>query len=208
MEGPTPAELRELYADLYRQMHGTEIDHGLGNIQVYMGGREKLTFRDETWYFEWMGLQFGADGSILENNDWVYHVRWHEVLQIDYFHGMSSMYGHAMCQLIRDEADVVAPFMVPIPKLGQKRLCGIINRRIATIQRAWRRWWKEQHHKDIIGLAFFFVDLYAKCRREGLVLPSLDYERKLAARKYGGAHKERRRVQRMINHYERVHGPW
>ena len=109
---------------------------------------------------------------------------------------------------MEDEDDVVAPFMIPSPRARQEHLCGIVNRRIATIQRAWRRWWKEQHHKDIIGLAFFFVDLYAKCRREGLVLPSLDYERKLAARQYGGAHKERRRIQRMINHYERVHGPW
>ena len=180
----------------------------LNNRITYICGREELSIADERKYSDKKWLQFGPDFSILRDGDWVYHVRWHEVLQIDYFHGMSSMYGHAICQTIEDEDDVVAPFMVPIPKWGQKRLCGIINRRIATIQRAWRRWWKEQHHKDIIGLAFFFVDLYAKCRREGLVLPSLDYERKLAARKYGGAHKERRRIQRMINHYERVHGPW
>ena len=202
MAWPTPAELREMYADLHRVVLGTEIDTRVGNMQPFVGGREKLTFRDEAWYSERRWLQFGADGSILQDDDWVFHVRWNEVIQIDYFDGMSALCGHAVCQLKEDEWDTYAPLMVRLPRPGETYLCGIINRRIRTIQRAWRQRWKARHHEDIIDLARFFVDLYARCREDGIILPSLDYEDKLAKRKYGSPWKEMRARQRQRARYE------
>ena len=85
----------------------------------YIRGRAELSIEDEREYYK-KNVQFGPDGSILRDGDWVYHVRWHEVLQIDYFHGMSSMYGRAICQTMEDEDDVVAPFYGTHPKMGAK----------------------------------------------------------------------------------------
>ena len=81
---------------------------------------------------------------------------------------------------------------------------GNLTRRIIAIQRLWRRTWKYRHHNDLIELAFYFRELYAKSRREGIIIPSLDYDQKVAARRYGGARKHHRAFRRKAAHRARL----
>ena len=103
-------------------------------LSGYMHGRETLTHEMVRHLFYKKHIQLGPDWSIVDDRDWVYHVRWHEVVQIDYFHGFSMMSDHPSCQLVEDEEWAPSTWLVPIPRKGEKYLCGAINRRMMTIQ--------------------------------------------------------------------------
>ena len=110
------------------------------------------------------------------------------IKQIDYFHGWN------IAQM-NDEYESDIPQRVMIP-LYYHTAPGILTRRIIAIQRLWRKTWAIKHQIRIIKLAEFFRDLYARARREGIVIPSLDYEQKLASRRYGGVWKYQRALVR------------
>ena len=122
-------------------------------------------------------VQLGADGSVVRDFEWVYVLSiplYERIKQIDYFHGWN------IAQM-NDEYESNIPQKVMIP-LCYHTAPGILTRRIIAIQRLWRKTWAIKHQIRIIKLAEFFRDLYARARREGIVIPSLDYEQKLASR--------------------------
>ena len=138
-------------------------------------------------------VQLGADGSVVRGGDWVYVLALiipldERIKQIDYFHGWN------IAQM-NDEYESDIPQRVMIP-LYYHTTPGILTRRIIAIQRLWRKTWAIKHQIRIIKLAEFFRDLYARARREGIVIPSLDYEQKLASRRYGGVWKYQRALVR------------
>lgn len=175
-------------------------------LSRYMHGRETITHEMEDHLLR-KNIQLGPDWSIVQDEDWVYHVRWHRVVQIDYFHGFSMLSVHPSCQLMEDEEWAPAHWLVRIPRKGEKYLCGAINRSMMTIQRKWGKKlsdrWKEKHHEDIVALAQSFVNLYEECKKTGDVLPSLDYDRKLLERRYGSPWKELRAAQRERDYWAR-----
>ena len=155
-------------------------------------------------------VQLGADGSILRDGDSVYVLHEHRLdRRINIIDEFLKIGPHIGCPMARlgidwdlldvgyhlDGADEV-PAVCLIPLETRGRYPGILTKRIIAIQRLWRSTWKVRHHKDIIELALFFKDLYERSRREGIIIPSLDYEQKVAARRYGGAWKRRRACER------------
>ena len=145
-------------------------------------------------------LQIGADGSILQDLQQVYVLNIpfaYRANIIDYFHGMRTV---PIAQTF-DDFDVEVWHMIP---LHYNTVPGNLTRRIIAIQRLWRRTWKYRHHNDLIELAFYFRELYAKSRREGIIIPSLDYDQKVAARRYGGARKHHRAFRRKAAHRARL----
>ena len=144
-------------------------------------------------------IQLGADGSVVQDGDWVYVLNVpldESVNQIDYFHGwyiaqMNDEY----------ETDVLVTTMIP---LYYRTVPGNLTKRIIAIQRIWRKTWAIKHHNEIMDLARFFVDLYARARREGIIIPSLDYEQKLAAREYSWTMKRHRADEREIAYQARL----
>ena len=143
------------------------------------------------------GVQLGADGSVVRDGDWVYVLALNipldeRINQIDYFHCWST------AQMNDDyESDIPSIVMIP---LFYHTVPGSLTKRIIAIQRLWRKTWVLRHQIRIIKLAQFFLDLYARARREGIVIPSLDYERKLASRRYGGVWKHQRALARERKH--------
>ena len=95
------------------------------------------------------------------------------------------------------ESDIPSIVMTP---LFYHTVPGSLTKRIIAIQRLWRKTWVLRHKIRIITLAQFFLDLYARTRREGIVIPSLDYEQKLASRRYGGVWKHQRALARECKH--------
>ena len=93
--------------------------------------------------------------------------------------------------------------MIP---LYYRTVLGNLTKRIIAIQRIWRKKWAIQQHSQIIDLARFFVDLYARARREGIIIPSLDYDQKVASRIYGGEYKRRRAARREAAYRARLLG--
>ena len=114
------------------------------------------------------------------------------IKQIEYFHGMVN---HEATALMNDGygSDMLSMWMIP---LYYHTFPGSLTKRIIAIQRLWRKTWAIRHQIRIIALAEFFRDLYARARREGIVIPSLDYEQKLASRRYGGVWKYNRALVR------------
>ena len=126
----------------------------------YVNERRNFSMQDEMHYLN-KSLQFGADGSIVQDGDWVYRVLWHRVLHIARFSGISCVFGHACCETT-DEDLCHAPYLLPIRMGEQQYRCGITNRCIMRIQRAWKRKWRTLHHNVIAELAQRFVDF--RCR--------------------------------------------
>ena len=127
-------------------------------------------------------VQLGADGSVVRDFEWVYVLSiplYERIKHIDYFHGMVD---HEVIALMNDkyEFDIPSRWMIP---LYYHTFPGSLTKRIIAIQRLWRKTWAIKHQIRIIELAEFFRDLYARARREGIVIPSLDYEQKLASRR-------------------------
>ena len=167
-----------------------------------MHGRETLSHEMERHLLR-KNIKLGPDWSIVQDEDWVYHVRWHRVVQIDYFHGFNILSDHTACQLMEDEQWAPSHWLVLIPRKGEKYRCSTINRSMMTIQRAWKeKLWRRQV-ADIIDLAQSFADLYAECKKTGDVLPLLDYDRKLLERGYGSPWKELRAAQRERDYWAR-----
>ncbi len=175
----------------------------------YVFGRDKDSPQYELELYR-RGVHLGADGSIGRDGDRIYNVivpLHQRINQVDYFHGMSSMFGHPACQMNdEDESIAYAPCLIPIN--GKAYLCGIIHRRIMAIQRLWRKKWKARHHEDTVDLAQYFFDFYAICRRDGIVLPSLDYERKLSERQYGPPWKDHRAHERANAYRQNMVSHW
>ena len=104
------------------------------------------------------GVQLGADGSVVQDRDWVYvlSIPLHErIKQIDYFHGMVN---HEVIALMNDEYESDIPSMWMIP-LYYHTFPGSLTKRIIAIQRLWRKTWPIRHQIRIIELAKFFRDL-------------------------------------------------
>ena len=144
-------------------------------------------------------VQLGADGSVVRDFQWVYVLSiplYERIKQIDYFHGWN------IAQMNDEYESDIAPCLV-IP-LYYHTAPGILTRRIIAIQCLWRKTWAIKHQIRIIELAEFFRDLYARARREGIVIPSLDYEQKLASRRYGGVWKYQRALVREHKHRLRL----
>ena len=142
-------------------------------------------------------VHLGADGSVVRDGNWVYVLTLNipldeRINQIDYFRGWST------AQMNDDyESDIPSIVMIP---LFYHTVPGSLTKRIIAIQRLWRKTWPIRHQIRIIELAEFFRDLYARARREGIVIPSLDYEQKLASRRYGGVSKHERALARERKH--------
>ena len=147
------------------------------------------------------GVQLGADGSVVRDGDWVYVLALNipldeRINQIDYFDGWSTAQ-------MNDEYESDIPQRVMIP-LCYHTAPGILTRRIIAIQRLGRKTWVLRLQSRIVKLAELFLDLYARARREGIVIPSLDYEQKLASRRYGGVWKYQRALVREHKHRLRL----
>ena len=122
------------------------------------------------------------------------HVPFHlRVDRIDYFHGMSG--DSPIAQLCADEMPCSAIDMVP---LGWR---GNTVKRITVLQRKWRKWinqrWQLCVQLDIIQLAKEMLKVIKDGRKLGWIVPSLDYERKLAERDYSNASKHQRAAERL-----------
>ena len=119
-------------------------------------------------------VQLGADGSVVRDEEWVYVLSiplYERIKQIDYFHGMVD---HEVIALMNDEYESDIPSMWMIP-LYYHTFPGSLTKRIIAIQRLWRnRTWDRKEKPRIVELAQFFRDLYARARRKGIVIPSLD----------------------------------
>ena len=148
-------------------------------------------------------IQIGADGSILRDGDHVYVLcvpLQHSVTKIEYFHDfnryaiMAETTHHMPLYWHYDACDMIPLYYWAVP--------GNLTKRIIAIQRLWRRTWKDRHHNDLIDLALFFSELYETSRREGIIIPSLDYDQKVASRIYGGEYKRRRAVRREAAYIE------
>ena len=128
---------------------------------------------------EQRSMQIARDGSILRDRDEVYVIHFplrDRIDRIDYFydwHGDSPM-----AELWRsDEIGVAAIDMVPLRRSGNT------VKRITVVQHMWRiRLWNEHIQPDLIQLAHDMVKVYEEARKFGWIVPSLDYERKLAER--------------------------
>ena len=99
------------------------------------------------------------------------------------------------------ETDVPVTTMIP---LYYRTVPGNLTKRIIAIQRIWRKTWAIKQQSQIVELARFFVDLYARARREGIIIPSLDYEQKVAAQDYSWTMKHHRARDREIAYQARA----
>ena len=86
---------------------------------------------------------------------------------------------------------VIARDMVPLGWWGNT------VKRITVLQRMWRnRLWRSHTVPDLIQLAHGMAKVYAEARQFGWIVPSLDYDRKLADRDYSTASKRQRTAER------------
>ena len=73
-------------------------------------------------------------------------------------------------------------------------------KRITVLQREWRKWisrqWRLYVQPDLIQLAKEMLKVIEEGRKLGWIVPSLDYERKLAKRDYSWASKRQRLAQK------------
>ena len=143
------------------------------------------------------GIAIAADGSIVLDGDDVYLLEqpFHSRIdRVDYFHGMVG--NSPMAQMMSD-ADQVARDMLPRKRQGNT------VKRITVLQRMWRnRLWRRRTVPDLIQLARGMVKVYAEARQFGWIVPSLDYERKLAERDYSTASKHQRSAE--MHHHQRL----
>ena len=154
-----------------------------------MHARGNPTYAYEYQLFR-RGIQIGADGSILTDRAPAYVLLGpleERMNEIDYFHGFSWS---CPCAQMDDDSEIHAISMISTSHSG------FTVRRIISLQRRWRETWKRRHHEDMVRLAREFIALYAEARRRGVILPSLDYERKVAARKYDRWTKQQRARER------------
>ena len=126
------------------------------------------------------------DGNEVYVLDAPFHLR---IDRIDYFHGMVG--NSPMAQLLsEEEPNVLARDMVPLEWWGNT------VKRITVLQRKWRKWinqrWQLCVQLDIIQLAKEMLKVIKDGRKLGWIVPSLDYERKLAERDYSWASKRQR----------------
>ena len=137
------------------------------------------TYTYELQFFR-RGLQITTDGSILQDGAEAYLLNARlkdSTLWFDFFHWSRGREG---------------PLFARYQRVISTSHSGFTVRRIILLQGRWRKQWKRRHHEDIVRLAREFLKLYADARQRGIILPSLDYERKVAARKYDRRTKQKR----------------
>jgi len=124
-------------------------------------------------------IQIAMDGSILMDGDDVYVLNASfdaRVDRIEYFHGL--VLGMPAASLYSDDA-TIAINMIP---LG---LRGNTAKRISLLQRKWRNQrWRLYVQFDLIQLAKEMLALIKEGRKLGWIVPSLDYDKKIAERQY------------------------
>ena len=85
-----------------------------------------------------------ADGSVVNDREYVYVLPLHQIRQVDYFHGTLPGLG-PVAQMMEDEVDILASEMFSTRRYGRT------VRAIITLQRRWRR--KRLHHsRNTLGM--------------------------------------------------------
>ena len=141
-----------------------------------------------------------ADGSIIDDGDDVYLLDvpvQDRVMKIDYLHGL--IHGVPSANLYADDEGALAISMVQLGWWGNT------VKRITVLQRKWRKWlnrqWRLYVQPDLIQLAKQMLKVIEESRKLGWMVPSLDYERKLAERDYSWASTRQRLAE--LHHLQR-----
>ena len=162
--------------------------------------RRQLSIEDEAELYD-RGIFVAVDGSIVQDGDDVYvlDAQFQErVDSIDYFHGRH--HGVPVALLYSDD-HALAINMVQLGWWGNT------VKRITLLQRKWRNHqnqrWQLCVQLDLIQLAEEMLEVIKEGRKLGWMVPSLDYERKLAERDYSWASKRQRLAE--THHLQRLY---
>ena len=147
-------------------------------------------------------IQIAVDSSIVQDGYDVYVLDAPFQNRVDRILFFSDMYyGVPIAQFCADEAMECA-LAISMVQLGW---WGNTVKRITVLQRKWRKWinrqWRLYVQPDLIQLAKEMLKVIKEGRKLGWMVPSLDYERKLAERDYSWASKRQRLAE--MHHLQR-----